>query len=75
MTKNEAAEIFGNKTKLAAAVGVTKSAISQWPDMLTQEQEDRVIGAMVRLGIQLPLRKGLAAGERCFQKQPDENAA
>ena len=50
MTKNEAADLFGNKTRLAAAVGVTKSAISQWPDVLTQEQRDRVVGAAVRLG-------------------------
>ena len=50
MTKNEAADLFGNQTRLAEAVGVTKSAISQWPHVLTQEQRDRVVGAAVRLG-------------------------
>jgi hypothetical protein len=35
---------------LADAVGLTRPAISQWPDELRQEQVDRVIGAAVRLG-------------------------
>ncbi len=51
MNKNQAADLFGNRTKLAAALGITKSAISQWPEELTQEQVDRVIGAAVRLSV------------------------
>lgn len=52
MTKKEAAAIFGGKyTQLAAALGITSGAVSQWADELTREQEDRVIGAAVRLGL------------------------
>lgn len=51
MNKKEAAALFGGRyAQLAEALGITSSAISQWPDELTREQEDRVIGAAVRLG-------------------------
>ena len=51
MRKREAIELFGRTQQaLADAVGVTRPAISQWPDELTQEQADRVVGAAVRLG-------------------------
>lgn len=32
MTKAEAIRFFGNQTKLAAALGIKRSAISQWGD-------------------------------------------
>lgn len=52
MTKSEAVAIFGNTQKaLAKAVGLSRGRISQWPDELTQEQVDRVLGAAVRLGV------------------------
>ena len=51
MTKTDAIALFGGRQQdLAEALGVTSSAISQWPDMLTPSHEDRVIGAAVRLG-------------------------
>lgn len=50
MTKKEAAELFGNYADLARALGITKQAISGWPDDLRQEQVDRVNGAAIRLG-------------------------
>jgi UTP--glucose-1-phosphate uridylyltransferase len=51
MRKSDAIALFGRTHQdLADAVGVTRSAISQWPDELTREQADRVIGAAVRLG-------------------------
>lgn len=51
MKKSEAIRMIGSTaTELAAAVGVTSSAVSQWPDDLTQNQIDRVVGAAVRLG-------------------------
>lgn len=50
MTKEQAKQIFGGTDrKMADAIGVTRSAVTQWPEVLTQEQEDRVIGAAVRL--------------------------
>lgn len=61
MKKTEAIQLFGGKQKdVAAALGVTPSAVSQWPDDLDQATEDRVIGAAVRLGI-LPAEQGRAA--------------
>lgn len=51
MTKKEAIALFGSTAaSLAAALGITPSAVSQWNDVLRQDQEDRVIGAAVRLG-------------------------
>lgn len=51
MTKDNAIRFFGTTvTELAAAVGVTRSAVSQWPEELRPWQVDRVLGAAVRLG-------------------------
>lgn len=51
MTKTDAIAMFGNNASaLARAVGLSRSRISQWPDDLTQQQEDRVLGAALRLG-------------------------
>lgn len=52
LSKQQAVALFGGQTKgLAAALGVTSSAISQWPDVLRPEQVDRVLGAAIRLGV------------------------
>jgi hypothetical protein len=52
MNKSDAIRIFGSTvTEMAKAIGVTRSAVSQWPEELRQEQTDRVIGAAVRLGL------------------------
>ena len=50
MKKQKAIDLFDTVGALAAALGVTPQAIYQWPDTLSREQEDRVIGAAVRLG-------------------------
>lgn len=50
MDKAKAIEMFGSAASLARALGVTRQAISQWPDVLTQQQTDRVIGAALRTG-------------------------
>ena len=50
MSKNEAIELFGTAADMARAVGLTRGRISQWPEELTQKQEDLVVGAAMRLG-------------------------
>lgn len=49
MQKTRAIELLGGKASLvAAACGVTPSAVSQWPDELTKDIEDRVLAALAR---------------------------
>ena len=52
LTKAQAVELFGGKQKLVAeALGITPSAVSQWPDgELDQATSDRIRGAALRLG-------------------------
>lgn len=54
MKKQDAIDMFGTPTELAKALGITRQAVYQWPDEISQEQEDRVIGAAYRLGVSLP---------------------
>ncbi len=55
MKKSEAIKIFGGKAKdLAVAVRRCKSSISQWPEDLTEDQINLVIGAAVRNGKGIP---------------------
>lgn len=50
MTKSDAIKIFGKAARLAEAIGVTPSAVSQWGEELSQQQADRILGAAVRVG-------------------------
>ncbi|PTB23490.1 hypothetical protein C9I56_39060 [Paraburkholderia caribensis] len=59
LTKQQAISFFGDGVRMAEALGITKGAISQWDDDLDQGKTDRVIGALVRLG--LPVPEGFAA--------------
>ena len=61
MSKADAIAIFGTAAELSRAIGVTRSAIAQWPDRLDQGQSDRVVGAAVRLGLTDRLPAGYAA--------------
>lgn len=55
LTKQQAIDIFGNSgAELGRAVGLHRSRISQWSEVLDQKQTDLVIGAAIRLGKQLP---------------------
>lgn len=56
MKKSNIVKVFDNQTKLAAALGVTREAIYQWPEDLNQRQIDECVGAAIRLrkDIQLP---------------------
>ena len=49
MYKNQAIKMFGGQIPLAQALGITSSAISQWPEVLDQAKTDRVVGAAIRL--------------------------
>jgi len=52
MTKQEATKLFGGTQRaMATALGVTESAVSQWPAVLSSRQADMVLGAAYRLGL------------------------
>lgn len=47
--KTKAIELLGGSPREAAeAVGVSQSAVSQWPDMLPPRISDRVLAALAR---------------------------
>jgi len=52
MKIHEAIKLTGsvNKSGLAKALGVSKQAVSQWPDVIRDDVADRVIGVAARLG-------------------------
>lgn len=54
LTKQQAVAMFKNGAALGRALGITKGAISQWPDQLDQKQTAMVIGAAVQLGLPIP---------------------
>ena len=62
-TKTQAAALFGTYTKLADTLGVTKGAISQWPEKLTVRQQNEVMGAAVRAGV-MPCKQGAGNAAR-----------
>jgi hypothetical protein len=51
MNKTDAVSLFGRQVDLSKALGVTQSAISQWPDSLDQAMDDRVVGAALRIKV------------------------
>lgn len=55
MLKTDAIALLGGSVSEAAkAIGASYQAVNKWPDVLTQRIADRVIGACVRLGIEVP---------------------
>jgi DNA-binding transcriptional regulator YdaS (Cro superfamily) len=49
MKKSEAFELLScSLTELAELVGVTPSAVSQWPEVLTDRLADRVLAVLAR---------------------------
>lgn len=50
LTKQQAVSIFGTAKALADALGLTKGAVSQWPDALDTQRTAAVIGAAVQQG-------------------------
>lgn len=72
MNKKTASFIFGSAARLSRALGISKAAVSLWPETLTQRQQDEVIGAALRLGKLTPEQaKELVNDER----QRDERSA
>jgi len=55
LTKFQAIAMFGSGAALGRALGITKSAVSQWPEVLDQRTSDEIIGAALRLGKQIPV--------------------
>lgn len=54
MTKHQATQMFGGtQAAMARALSVTRAAVSRWPDKLTNEQADRIMGAAMRLGLRI----------------------
>ena len=47
-TKRDCKKVFGTYTAMAEWMGLTRAAISKWPDNLTQRQIDEVTGAIIR---------------------------
>ena len=56
MIKTQVIRAFGTIRKTAEALGLTTQAVYAWPQKLPQSLEDKIIGAMHRLGMQLPAR-------------------
>ena len=54
VTKHDVKRIFGTYAEAGRALGMTRSAVFQWPDVLPDGYADRVIGACVRTGKPIP---------------------
>lgn len=55
MQKTHAIELLGGTVGSAAsAMGISHSAVSQWPDVLTPKLIDRVIAGCLRTGVDVP---------------------
>jgi DNA-binding transcriptional regulator YdaS (Cro superfamily) len=54
LTKQQAVAIFDTQKALAEALGLTKGAVSQWPDELDVQRTAAVIGAAVQRGLPVP---------------------
>ncbi|MEG6526274.1 Cro/CI family transcriptional regulator [Bordetella bronchiseptica] len=68
MTKQEAIRAFGSGAALARALGLTRGAISQWPDVLDQRRADTVSGAALRLGKAIPCESSHEAPPRALAR-------
>lgn len=63
MTKQQAISIWGTMTAMAPALGITRQAITGWPDVLDQRRINLVVGAAMRDGkIEELLRLGIMFG-------------
>lgn len=75
MDKKRAIDLLGGSpAKAAEKLGVTPSAVSQWPDELPRRLADRVLGAAVRHGIDVS-GVSAAAGAEAAQQQEAAHGA
>ena len=49
MNKKTAISLFGSGAALGRALGISRTAVGFWPEILTIRQQDEVIGAAIRL--------------------------
>ncbi len=54
MKKTDAIKAFGSPKKLAKALGLSRQGLWVWPEDLRQDQADRIRGAAIRLGLEVP---------------------
>lgn len=51
MKKKDLIRLFNTQQNMAKAIGMSDVTISGWDDKLDPKHSDRVVGAMVRLGL------------------------
>lgn len=65
MLKSQAIELLGGTVTAAAeAVGVTSSAVTQWPEELPRRIADRVLAALARKHLPAEILEGLESPAR-----------
>lgn len=73
MLKSKAIRLLGGSPSAAAdAVGVSSSAVSQWPDVLPARIADRVLAALARRHLPPELLAGDAEAPPSAASQPPE---
>ena len=50
-TKRQAIQLFGSIDKMAAALNITRQAVSMMPAKLPQRKSDEVLGCAIRAGM------------------------
>ena len=54
MKKQDVINLYGgNRSLTARSIGISRQALYQWPDELSIEQQDRVVGSCLRLGTRM----------------------
>lgn len=71
MNKKTAISLFGSGAALGRALGISRTAVGFWPEILTIRQQDEVIGAAIRLNKITPEQ----ARELCNERQGNERGA
>ena len=54
MKKSEAIQRFNTAAQLARALGRVRQDIQQWPEELKYRQENEILGAMMRMRMEIP---------------------